>query len=195
MTDINYIKINGKKYPISGERGQAGVSPTIQVESILDGHNILGYELTITDATGTKSLSLMNGSDGEPYELTEDDKQDIVQRVLTETGKNDGAWTVTDHSDEWMARTFSISDGYLYAAADPWAIKDQYGDSVGVVAPDTPFSLDSLDISATYLVVCGVADAQAKLVFVPDSGYTLTEDDKQDIVQRVLAELAGQASN
>ena len=96
MTNIiDKIKINGVTYylvPAAGEGG-SGISPTITVTPF-DG----GQRLTITDVKGTKSVDILNGAngqngaqgapgkDGEPYVLTEADKDTIVQAAAAELG-------------------------------------------------------------------------------------------------------------
>jgi hypothetical protein len=54
-----YTPVKGKDYT-DGEDGKDGVSPTITVAAITGGHRI-----TITDATGTKTVDVMDGEDGE----------------------------------------------------------------------------------------------------------------------------------
>lgn len=54
-----YTPVKGKDYT-DGEDGKDGVSPTITVTNITGGHR-----LTITDATGTKTVDVMDGEDGE----------------------------------------------------------------------------------------------------------------------------------
>lgn len=53
-----YTPVKGKDYT-DGEDGKDGVSPTITVTNITGGHR-----LTITDATGTKTVDVMDGEDG-----------------------------------------------------------------------------------------------------------------------------------
>lgn len=61
--DLSWTNDKGLDNPatvnIKGARGNDGVSPTISVTTIANGHRI-----TITDANGTKSIDLQNGVDG-----------------------------------------------------------------------------------------------------------------------------------
>lgn len=65
--------------PIQGISGKDGFSPIVDVAEIEGGHRI-----TITDADGTKSFDVLNGSDGEngkdgnDYVLTDADKTEIA---------------------------------------------------------------------------------------------------------------------
>lgn len=54
-----------------------GVSPTVSVEDIGNGHRVV-----ITDKNGEHSFDLLNGVKGDPYVLTEDDKNEIANLVL-----------------------------------------------------------------------------------------------------------------
>lgn len=66
-----------------GGEGGSAVSPTVSVTPIDGGHRV-----TITDVNGAKSFDVMNGKDGDkgdkgdPYTLTEADRETIVQDVL-----------------------------------------------------------------------------------------------------------------
>ena len=62
-----------------GETGLPGISPTITVMDIPDGHRV-----TIVDASGTHVMDIMNGEQGEPgqdYVLTTQDKEEIANDV------------------------------------------------------------------------------------------------------------------
>lgn len=57
--------------------GEAGYSPTITTAAITG-----GTRLTITDINGTKTVDVVNGKDGEPYELTAEDEAKLVAAML-----------------------------------------------------------------------------------------------------------------
>lgn len=68
--------------PASGSGGGSGAdgfSPIVNVKKI-EG----GYRVTITDAEGEKSFDIFDGVDGEPYVLTESDKEEIKNAVIEE---------------------------------------------------------------------------------------------------------------
>ncbi len=67
--------------------GKDGVSPTVAIVDIENGHKI-----TITDINGSKSFDVINGINGidgekgdkgDPYTLTEADKLEIANTVLS----------------------------------------------------------------------------------------------------------------
>lgn len=147
LSEFEYVFDKSSNVGVNGS-GEPGVSPTISVEDFHWGHR-----LTITDVNGRQSVDVYDGFDGESYILTWEDKQEITQNIYQSMMD----WTLTDFSSEWVSQTLTISDGYLYAGGDPWVIQDENGNSVDSVAPEFPFSLDSLDRSMTYRLVCGVA--------------------------------------
>lgn len=59
-----------------GENGEDGFSPTVATASITGGNRV-----TITDATGAHSFDVMDGTDGDDYILTNQDKSDIAAIV------------------------------------------------------------------------------------------------------------------
>lgn len=73
-----------------GENGKDGFSPTISITPINNGHRI-----TITDINGDHSFDVLNGEkgekgeQGEPYVLTEEDKEIIVQDVINSLPNGD----------------------------------------------------------------------------------------------------------
>lgn len=157
LSEFEYVFDKSSNVGVNGS-GEPGVSPTISVEDFHWGHR-----LTITDVNGRQSVDVYDGFDGESYILTWEDKQEITQNIYQSMT---GGWTLTDFSSEWVSQIFTISDGYLYAGGDPWEIQDENGNSVGWLGPDLPFSLDSLDRSMTYRLVCGVeSNATATLLY------------------------------
>lgn len=63
----------------SGGTGGSGFSPIVSVEEIDGGHRV-----SITDKEGTKTFDVMDGDKGDPYTLTEEDKQEIVDELIEE---------------------------------------------------------------------------------------------------------------
>lgn len=68
-----------------GNDGQDGVSPTVAVSQTASGATIV-----ITDVNGEKSIELSNGADGQDYNLTNQDKQDIADIVLSKLPTTQG---------------------------------------------------------------------------------------------------------
>lgn len=60
-TALAQAKASGEFDGPQGDTGEDGVSPTVEVSTITGGHRI-----TITDATGTKNVDVMDGEDGDP---------------------------------------------------------------------------------------------------------------------------------
>ena len=63
---------------VIGNKGDDGFSPTISVSNI-DG----GYKISLTDKNSTKTINVMNGKDGDTYVLTDTDKTDIANLVIS----------------------------------------------------------------------------------------------------------------
>ena len=56
-----YMRVGDQYVPIPGVRGEPGVSPTVAVTDITDGHRV-----TITDASGSHSFDVLDGTNGAP---------------------------------------------------------------------------------------------------------------------------------
>lgn len=60
-----YMRVGDQYVPIPGVRGEPGVSPTVAVTDITGGHRV-----TITDASGSNSFDVLDGTDGSTPVLT-----------------------------------------------------------------------------------------------------------------------------
>ena len=88
--------LNGELTGSSGRRdGKDGVSPTVTITDILDGAEIIGHRVSITDVNGTKSFDVMNGANGNPDAYTKPStgipKGDLASDVQASLGKADTA--------------------------------------------------------------------------------------------------------
>ena len=108
-----------------GEPGNDGFSPVVSVSDITGGHRV-----SITDATGTKTFDVMNGTDGQDGDPGEDGFSPIVT-ITDITGGNQV--TITDAEGN---RTFDVMDG---ATAD-----DIIDDSAGTGVTNKTWSADKL---------------------------------------------------
>lgn len=89
-----------------GDPGQDGFSPTVEVTDITGGHRV-----TITDATGAKSIDVMDGAAGQNGSPGQDgqDGQDGYSPTVSVSAITGGHQvTVTDASG---AKTFNVMDG------------------------------------------------------------------------------------
>lgn len=81
-----YLAANSPASGENGKDGTDGISPTVSVEAIDDGHRI-----TITDVNGSQSFDILNGTDGEPGSTpvkgvdyyTETEKEELIQEILS----------------------------------------------------------------------------------------------------------------
>ena len=112
ITDLNGTKeviiSNGEQGPVGpqgipgqdGQPGQDGISPTATVESNSD-----GAVITITDATGTTTAQIYNGSNGLPGADGQDGFSPTIEVTDTETGV---LLTITDSTG---TKTATVNDG------------------------------------------------------------------------------------
>lgn len=171
ITDINGTKeviiSNGEQGPVGpqgipgqdGQPGKDGISPTATVESNSD-----GAVITITDATGTTTAQIYNGSNGLPGQDGLDGQDGFsptVELTDTETGVT---LTITDVSG---AKTATIKNG----VAGPQGPQGE----PGIQGPQGPAGKDGVNGQDGYTPVRG-------------TDYW-TENDKTEIVNSVLAAL------
>lgn len=108
-----------------GEPGDDGFSPVVSVSDITGGHRV-----SITDATGTKTFDVMNGTDGQDGDPGEDGFSPVVT-VTDITGGHQV--TITDADGN---HTFDVMDG---ATAD-----DIIDDSAGTGVTNKTWSANKL---------------------------------------------------
>ena len=84
---ITFTNSDGTTFTTSGTSviGADGFSPTVQTEPIADGTKVI-----ITDKDGAHPFDVMNGKDGQDYVLTDQDKTDIADIVLSELPTTQG---------------------------------------------------------------------------------------------------------
>lgn len=173
-TIINKIKINGVEFPIAGTTGADGVSPTITVEPIRWGGaytEIKGYRFTVTDVNGTKTADIYHG---DPYLLTEEDKDEIVNEVL-EAINMQPQWILRDFSVDWMADIMYFDDESYLHVYDPCTIVDDTtGSTVGDGTFEEPFYVGNLAKDRTYTITFVGGECATLAYEIPeeDSGNT-----------------------
>lgn len=99
---------------IKGDPGEDGVSPIFEVEAITG-----GYRLTITDANGTHTFDLMDGTDGKDGQDGKDGKDgqdgepgdDGVSPTITITTITGGHRVTITDADHPGGQTFDVMDG------------------------------------------------------------------------------------
>lgn len=93
-------------------QGAPGFSPTVTVEEIEGGHRV-----TITSASGTQTVDVMNGQDLAEYDQPLNTTDDVKFRSVTTTdpldadtlgGKEAADYALKDSGEEW---TFTLEDG------------------------------------------------------------------------------------
>lgn len=97
---------------IQGPAGSNGVSPTLSVTNITGGKRI-----TITDATGSKSFDIMNGTNGTQGPAGSDGADGISPTLTVTSIAGGNRVTITDASG---TRSFTVMDGtdYVLTAQD-----------------------------------------------------------------------------
>lgn len=161
-----------------GLPGQDGFSPTVQTEPI-EG----GTKVTITDATGPKEFEVMDGTNGEDGQPGQDGTpgQDGFSPTASVTQTAGGAQiTITDKSGTTNA---TITNG-----------KDGTNGADGQTPNITPGNIETLPAGSD--VTASITGQTPNLVLnlgIPQgqqgAPYTLTDEDKQTIVQAVIAAL------
>ena len=94
-----------------GEPGQDGVSPTIGVTDITGGHRV-----TITDATGSRTVDVMDGKEGDPGKPGEDGTDGISPTVSVTPITDGNQITITDKTGPHI---FTVMDGKKGDKGDP----------------------------------------------------------------------------
>lgn len=116
-----------------GDPGQDGFSPTVTVTDITGGHRV-----TITDATGAKSIDVMDGAagqNGSPGQDGQDGQDGFSPTVSVSTIAGGHQVSVTDASG---AKTFNVMDG----SQGPQGIQGPEGPQ-GPAGSDATVTVDS----------------------------------------------------
>lgn len=90
---------------IKGDPGEDGVSPSVSITAITGGHRI-----TITDANGTHTFDLMDGTDGKDGQDGEPG-DDGVSPTITITAITGGHRVTITDADHPGGQTFDVMDG------------------------------------------------------------------------------------
>ena len=159
-----------------GDTGEDGVSPTVEVSTITGGHRI-----TITDATGTKNVDVMDGEDGDPGT----DGRGI--KSIARTSGN-GAAGSTD--------TYTIT--YTDGSANTFTVRNGSNGATGQAATLEITGVTALEYGAAPTVTeQSGSTAQARKYALgipagkPGENYVLTEADKSEIAAMALEMLGG----
>lgn len=159
-----------------GDTGEDGVSPTVEVSTITGGHRI-----TITDATGTKNVDVMDGEDGDPGT----DGRGI--KSIARTSGN-GAAGSTD--------TYTIT--YTDGSANTFTVRNGSNGATGQAATLEITGVTALEYGAAPTVTeQSGSTAQARKYVVgipagsPGADYVLTDEDREQIAKMVIDDLGG----
>ena len=151
-----------------GAPGEDGFSPEITVQDITGGHRI-----TITDATGTKTVDVMDGEDGQPGQpgqpgatgngiasITKTGTVGLVDTyTITYTNGTTTTFTVTNGSDA----TVTVDDALSTTSENPVQNK-VINSALSDLTDDLNHKVDDVQIDGTSIVNQGVAN-------IPMAGY------------------------
>lgn len=96
---------NPESRDIKGPQGQDGVSPSITVTQITDGH-----EISITDATSTQTFNVIDGKDGQPGSPGTDGQDGVSPEVNITQITGGYRVTITD-KDHPSGQSFDVMNG------------------------------------------------------------------------------------
>jgi len=120
-----------------GEDGEDGVSPIVSVADITGGHRV-----TITDATGSRTVDVMDGKEGDPGKPGEDGTDGISPTVSVTPITDGNQITITDKTGPHI---FTVMDGKKGDKGDPGEVTQETFDELAGQVSDLNQALSAVD--------------------------------------------------